>query len=193
MQSRVLIRTVRKSIKASLNVAGALASFKTSDTATGSHPLRVLHGPNVGRVFFTRNLDQNYVLGYESRVSRAVIQHLHEGDVFYDIGANEGWFSVMVARKIGCSGRIYAFEPDRNNLPVLRKNLESNDIQKAEIIPLGIADISEKLTFASYPHYGLVSHVITPATPAASDAVLSEIAAISIDDFVAKDNLPPIS
>jgi hypothetical protein len=37
------------------------------------------------------------------------------GDVFYDIGANIGVYSIMAARRVGETGRVFAFEPHSGN------------------------------------------------------------------------------
>lgn len=45
---------------------------------------------------------------YESRFIREIVQL---NDHVLDIGANIGWFTIMMARLVGESGRVHAFEP----------------------------------------------------------------------------------
>ena len=56
---------------------------------------------------------------YEPLVSAAIRQSLSEGDVAFDVGANAGYFTLLMGRCVGKRGRIVAFEPDpwvRNSL-----------------------------------------------------------------------------
>ncbi|MEO6238809.1 MAG: hypothetical protein ABIQ52_17575, partial [Vicinamibacterales bacterium] len=48
---------------------------------------------------------------YEPELAAAVRDALRPGDVFLDIGANVGFFSILAARLVGDSGRVVAFEP----------------------------------------------------------------------------------
>jgi FkbM family methyltransferase len=50
------------------------------------------------------------------------------GATVLDIGANIGLYSVVAAKRIGPSGRVYAFEPVPENIAFLRKNLEVNGV-----------------------------------------------------------------
>lgn len=143
-----------------------------------------------GVIFFTRNPEQSYPLGYEPAVTNAISALMSPNKAFYDIGANEGWFSVLVGRKAP-DAAIYAFEPDPDNCIVIRRNIEQNRTQHVHIIPSCVGDVSGTVQFASYANCGLVNHVITPSLPAANDANISEVAAITIDGFVAAGNPPP--
>ena len=47
----------------------------------------------------------------ESAVQEAMVRHLGRGDVFYDVGANLGFFSLLAAHLAGLeAGRVVAFE-----------------------------------------------------------------------------------
>jgi FkbM family methyltransferase len=53
-------------------------------------------------------------------------RELQEGDVFCDIGANIGLYSLMAAARVGSSGRVYAFEPLAANFASLVENIRLN-------------------------------------------------------------------
>lgn len=57
--------------------------------------------------------------GVESALLRAA---LRPGSVVVDAGANLGWHAVWAALAVGAEGRVYAFEPDPQNMPLLRAN-----------------------------------------------------------------------
>ena len=58
-----------------------------------------------------------------------VITLIDEGSAVVDIGANFGYNSVLMAKKAGPSGRLYAFEPHRLMFQQLNANLVLNDLQ----------------------------------------------------------------
>jgi hypothetical protein len=47
---------------------------------------------------------------YEPEFFRALVAHLSEGMVVYDIGAHWGYYSLLASRAVGQSGRVVAFE-----------------------------------------------------------------------------------
>src|SRR5690348_10903654 len=47
----------------------------------------------------------------EPHVLRWIANTLRPGDVFFDIGAHQGWMSMVAARRVGLKGRVVAFEP----------------------------------------------------------------------------------
>lgn len=65
------------------------------------------------------DLADNYVSrgclfdSYEPVETDLVRRHLAAGDVFFDIGANIGWFSLLASTIVGPSGHVHAFEPRR--------------------------------------------------------------------------------
>jgi len=75
--------------------------------------------------FFFRPLFLNEIfmaLGlWEPYVSRNI--SLNKGDLFIDIGAHIGYYTVYASQKAGKDGLVIAIEPDRRNLAVLYKNL----------------------------------------------------------------------
>ena len=46
---------------------------------------------------------------HEPEVSRAIIQIVEEGDVVVDIGANAGFFRVLLGTLAGPGGRVISF------------------------------------------------------------------------------------
>src|SRR5262245_36198270 len=60
---------------------------------------------------------------YEPTETQLVRQVLKEGDVFIDVGANIGWFTVHAAKLVGEKGQVIAFEPEPSNLAMLERNV----------------------------------------------------------------------
>lgn len=51
---------------------------------------------------------------------------IRRGDTVLDVGANIGFFSLLAARLVGETGRVYAFEPEPRNFRFLIKNIALN-------------------------------------------------------------------
>jgi FkbM family methyltransferase len=57
-------------------------------------------------------------------------QYVKSGDVFYDVGANIGVYTIIAASRTGKKGRVYAFEPHGANFARLIDNITENDLQQ---------------------------------------------------------------
>lgn len=55
-------------------------------------------------------------------------QELHPGDVFLDIGANIGIYSLLAAQMVGPEGRVFGVEPHAVNAAALLENVEANHV-----------------------------------------------------------------
>lgn len=77
---------------------------------------------------------------YEPEVLEFLMGELRAGDVFYDIGANCGFFACAAARVGGV--RVIAFEPDPLSAAVIHLNAELNqfDTRILEVCELALAD-----------------------------------------------------
>ena len=64
-----------------------------------------------------------YLLGHEPHITAVFQEVIREGDVCLDVGANIGYFALMMAGCCGRTGTVYAFEAERENYDILRKNV----------------------------------------------------------------------
>ncbi|MFC2149409.1 FkbM family methyltransferase [Candidatus Auribacterota bacterium] len=65
---------------------------------------------------------------------------LKEGMTVLDIGANIGRYTLMMAEGAGDSGKVIAFEPDRDLCAILKRNVEANNLRNVEISSNAIGD-----------------------------------------------------
>jgi FkbM family methyltransferase len=61
---------------------------------------------------------------------------VRRGDVVIDIGANLGYYSRILSRLVGLTGMVWAVEPVKPILGVLRRNLRGRD--NVEIVPFAL-------------------------------------------------------
>lgn len=63
---------------------------------------------------------------WEPSLTRFIIDNLREGDVFVDVGANVGYFSLLASRTVQADGFVVAFEPQPKLAEFVRHSLEMN-------------------------------------------------------------------
>ena len=73
-----------------------------------------------------------------------------DGEVFLDIGANLGWYSLVLGRNCPRS-RIYAFEPIPATVEALEKNIRLNRLENVEPIGMGVFNMEDELNFLFAP------------------------------------------
>jgi FkbM family methyltransferase len=98
----------------------------------------ICSGPLRGYRWIVGSGTHGYWLGtYECDKQRSIARCLRTGKVFYDLGSNVGFYSLLAAAA-GC--RVFAFEPSPRNLAFLRRHIVLNGIQNVEIIETAVSD-----------------------------------------------------
>ena len=118
------------------------------------------------------------------------------GDVFYDIGANVGVYSLVAAKRFAGAVKVYAFEPAFLNFSQLCRNVSLNDCHDT-IFPLSLA-LSDKTNIGEFNFHDLepggALHTLGEAidykgdrfTPVLTQKVLS----YRIDDLIEQFKIP---
>ena len=63
---------------------------------------------------------------WEPTETAAFLKLAREGMCVFDVGANIGYYTLLAARAVGTSGRVYAFEPEPHNFGFLTRNVAEN-------------------------------------------------------------------
>jgi len=120
--------------------------------------------------------------GGEPEVQEALQQHLRPGMIFYDVGANIGFFTLLGARLVGKEGRVVAFEADPEIARRLREHVSRNEFGWIVAEEKAVWSESSMVFFArtdpaTSPDRGL-GHVVPEG---AGDTV--RVSAVSLDDY----------
>jgi FkbM family methyltransferase len=93
---------------------------------------------------------------WEPYESALILSLLQPGQVFVDVGANLGYFSVLAAAALGARGKVFAFEPDPDNFSLLQANLALNGLtERAEVACAGLSEQdSEGRLYLSEDNFG---------------------------------------
>jgi FkbM family methyltransferase len=126
----------------------------------------------------------------EASVQEAMLRHLGKGGVFYDIGANLGFFALLGAHMAGFEeGHAYAFEPTPDNVAAIRRNAELNEIPNLTVIDKAVSattgraqlQVVDDQSWSKLADYG--DHPLT-------EQVL-EVDTVAIDDLIAAGEIKP--
>ena len=79
---------------------------------------------------------------YEFAVSQLVREYLKPGDVFVDVGANIGYYSIIAGAVVGQSGTVHAFEPSASVRTRLERNVQLNLMRQIIVRPEAVAATS---------------------------------------------------
>jgi len=84
---------------------------------------------------------------YEKNETNFVKDSVNKGDIVIDIGANIGYYTLMFAKLVGDTGKIYAFEPDPKNFSILEKNIQVNGYNNIILEKKAVSNKLGKSTF----------------------------------------------
>lgn len=84
--------------------------------------------------------------GYEANETAFLKSVFNDGDLFLDIGANLGWYSLVLG-KHSPGGSIYAFEPVPGTVSRLEKNISLNQLNNVQALCLGLFNKEDELAF----------------------------------------------
>jgi len=98
-------------------------------------------GPAKGLKINVAGSRLGYILGTTERdTQRMMSAALTTGDVFYDLGANVGFLSLVAASLVGKDGAVYSFEPLSANAAVARANADRNGLHQIMVIETAVSD-----------------------------------------------------
>lgn len=88
----------------------------------------------------------------EPEQTSVFVENLSEGGVFFDVGANVGYYTVLGSRLVGEKGLVVAFEPVPRNLAHLYNHVALNYLENVKIIPSACSDEISLAAFSAGPN-----------------------------------------
>lgn len=79
-------------------------------------------------------------------------ENLSAGEVFFDVGANVGYYTILGSRLVGKNGLVVAFEPVARNLAHLYNHIEINDLNNVQIVASACSDEIALAAFSAGPN-----------------------------------------
>lgn len=83
---------------------------------------------------------------FEAATTERVEAFVKPGMRIIDVGANFGYFTAIMAHRVGAEGRVWAFEPARAYRERIHDHLRRNDLQdRATVLDYGLSDKAQEL------------------------------------------------
>jgi FkbM family methyltransferase len=109
----------------------------------------IAHGAGRGLRFEATGGYPGYLLGTSEPEEQAFLEeHLGPGDVFYDIGANIGFFSTVGGRLVLPGGSVFAFEPFPESAARARENAARNGFGHVIVVEAAVGGEMGRTTLA---------------------------------------------
>src|SRR5579884_4218264 len=103
--------------------------------------LPILTGPLAGRRWIVGSHTHGCWVGtYEAPTQRLFAQILGPGGVFFDVGANVGFYTLLAAVLVGEGGRVVAFQPASRNARYLRRHVGLNRLRNVDVFEVAVLD-----------------------------------------------------
>ena len=116
---------------------------------------------------------------------RMLTEGLGEGMIAFDIGAHIGEYTLIMAALVRASGRVYAFEPQKDLARTIRENAAANRLDNVTVFQSAVGSGNGEVAFSSDP--GSKAGWIVP--DARSLGCAETVPCVSVDQFVATSGL----
>jgi FkbM family methyltransferase len=63
-----------------------------------------------------------------------ILDNLKLGDVFVDVGANVGYYTILASKRVGANGKVFAVEPVPQTVKVLKFNIKLNGLRNVNVV-----------------------------------------------------------
>lgn len=129
----------------------------------------------------------------EIRYAKFLVRHLSKGDIYFDVGAHYGYYSLLANVLVGSEGYVYAFEPSASSAEILREN--TKDFATIKILQAAVSDTPGEVIFYEYPvPYAECNTTVKDAYVGQSwlkhiQQIENKVPTIVIDDLLEKEQI----
>jgi FkbM family methyltransferase len=185
--ARLLPDSLKKAIYRSGPIAGFIRRGLNRAAPQGLTRVEVAAGGLKGMLLeLDLQLEKDYWLGtYEPDLQAAIHDLVQPGWVAYDVGANIGYISLLLARAVGGQGQVISFEALPANVERLRTNLALNDRSVSiRVIPEAVIDRAGQVDFLVGPSGGMGKAAGSAGRDEVAYPHKLNVQAISLDEFI---------
>jgi len=127
---------------------------------------------------------------YEENQWKFVSRFLKPGMNFFDIGANQGFYTILASRRVGSQGKVFAFEPAPTEFRKLRRNLLINRLHNVVMESQAVGSY-EGLTefYLCLDYQGSFSSIRQPAYDVTSRKKVIKVPITTLDAYVQCNNI----
>jgi FkbM family methyltransferase len=96
----------------------------------------------------------------EYDTTRIILKVISEGALCIDVGAHCGYYTILFSKMVKEKGLVISFEPDKNNLSFLIRNVKYNRCNNVRIYPYAVSDNEGFAILSIDKKTGLDSYII---------------------------------
>lgn len=90
---------------------------------------------------------------WERSTTDLVLDLVKPGMQALSVGANFGYYALLMARQVGDGGHVWAFEPTRHYREMLQHHIAINGLaDRVTVVPYGLSDAETTATIGISPH-----------------------------------------
>jgi FkbM family methyltransferase len=144
---------------------------------------RVWPGDVIGRGLYVTSRHEQQEVNFLKHV-------LKPGIVFFDIGANMGFYSLIASKRVGANGQVHSFEPNPRMFKELKYNVNLNGLNNVKLNRLALSDKPGIAQLSRYERgkevYGSLSQNIYPGAKVIG---YDDVAVDTIDKYNKKEEI----
>jgi FkbM family methyltransferase len=191
--ARILPNPAKRAIYKIKPLARFIRSRLNRAAPHGLTQVKVAAGDLAGYIILLdMQIDKDYWLGtYEPELQAALHELIPSGAIIYDVGANIGYVSLLLAKAAGIHGHVYAFEALPGNAEQWLQNVALNGMESRLSLYAGaVTDCAGPVRFLVHASGGMGK---AAGSAGRADQYQSEISVpgISLDEFVYRQGNPP--
>jgi FkbM family methyltransferase len=193
LASRLLPVSLKQSIYRFKPLAGLVRRTLNRAAPVELSQVKIAAGGLAGFTFELNLLtEKDYWLGtYEVELQQAVNDLLRPGMTIYDVGANIGYVTLLLARSAGERGHVVAFEALPANVARLEKNVALNHLGgRVIIVPAAVVDQAGPVHFLVHPSTSMGKAVGSAGREKMEEYLKEiEVPGLALDGYVFEDGL----
>jgi FkbM family methyltransferase len=191
--AKILPVSIKQAIYKIKPLAGLVRASLNRAAPTGLTQVKVAAGDLAGfTILLDMQVDKDYWLGtYESELQTAIRKLVQPGAIIYDVGANIGYVSLLLAKAAGKDGHVFAFEALPENAQRWRENIRLNGMEaNLSLFSGAVTEVSGLVVFLVHESGGMGK---AAGSAGRDDRYQSELTVpgLSLDDFVYGLGNPP--
>lgn len=127
---------------------------------------------------------------YEENYWKFVQQFLKPGMIFFDIGANQGFYTILASKLVGPEGKVFAFEPAPTEFRKLKLNILINRLKNVVVEPLALGSREGSSDFYLVLNgKGSFSSLRPPAKDVNARTKLIKVPLTTLDTYIYSNNI----
>jgi FkbM family methyltransferase len=191
--AKILPNSLKQAIYKIRPLAAFIRGGLNHAAPTGLTQVKIAAGDLAGyTILLDMQIDKDYWLGtYEPELQAALHALIQPGAVIFDVGANIGYVSLLLAKAAGENGHVYAFEALPENVDLWHKNMALNGMEtRLSLFAGAVTQSAGPVRFLVHTSGGMGKAAGSAGRTDKYQSVLTT-PGISLDEFVYEQGNPP--